>query len=145
MEKLCKFLKVQDAGVNLGVTRLSNDSLLGGDAGRQSVNVSDIPEIRRSSISQVVESNSVFARKASSSMERDRELLEKENLLPNFEHKHNMAHTMSNGGVGQRRLSGTFGGFTTLDEKTKSDRVMSSLNHNIGFSHTSLSNNIENR
>lgn len=145
MEKLCKFLKVQDAGANLGVTRLSNDSLLGGDACRQSVNVSDIPEIRRSSISQVVEGNSVFARKASSSMERDRELLEKENLLPNFEHKNGMAHTMSNGGVGQRRLSGTFGGFTTLDEKTKSDRVMGSLNHNIGFSHTSLSNNIENR
>lgn len=135
VEKLCKFLQINDPS-KLEATALSDDGSIERNARdsmmRQSMNASNLTDIRRASLFNIVEqdTNSVIARRASNSIENEYNLLDKENI------QMNQNFTTENLGRNRLKLSG----FSTLDNNSKPSKVLHEFNQNAPFTQGTSTN-----
>jgi hypothetical protein len=135
VEKLCKFLQVNDTS-NLEATALSNDDSIERNARdsmlRHSMNESTLEEIGRASLSDIAENDaeSVVARRASCSIENECNLLDQEN--------NPLIHNLNTGNIGGNGVKHP--GFTTLDNNTKSIKVMHGINQSVPYVQGTLTN-----
>jgi hypothetical protein len=135
VEKLCKFLQVNDTS-NLEATALLNDDSIERNARdsmlRHSMNESTLEDIGKASLSNIAENDteSVVARRASCSIDNECNMFDQENnpLSPN----------LNTGNIGGNVVKNPC--FTTLDNNTKSVKVMHVINQSVPYVHGPLTN-----
>jgi len=118
---------------NISATRMENDSFIANKLSdsmlRQSLNGSNLMDYRNGSLTNIQVNKGHFARRSSGSIEKDVNLFDKENICTNNGQFNSTRPETNNLTI--RKLSGTFGGFTTLSQNSQNSKILDTVSQSL--------------
>jgi len=133
VDKLRQYLQMDGSVSNISATRMENDSFIANKLSdsmlRQSLNGSNLMDYRNGSLTNIQVNKGHFARRSSGSIEKDVNLFDKENICTNNGQFNSTRPETNNLTI--RKLSGTFGGFTTLSQNSQNSKILDTVSQSL--------------